>query len=412
MKTVDLKKAYRYPIVPFSMYEYFINNIPIEETISKSKDILDFCTSQKAGSNFLLEFHKNEEIHHLQKTNRFYVSTNGGKIIKRNKNTNKEIGVFAEETTTVLNDYDTRIPFDNYCVDFDFYIKEAHKYIDEIENSVGFDEVKQEKLGSIVNSSNNTENKDNSGIEIKPIKFRYSQGSYNYDTNAGVVYRGISSIKYVTVACANELYSLKDNQYNTFTDLLVDLEENTSVNKRQIEILIKLGFFDEFGYNKKLLKVFEEFNSGKNKYTKTLKDKTKESRLELLRLSEKDLPNEKISPIQQFDFERDILGTIQTIYPTLDKRYVYVLQLSEKYAPKIGIYCLRNGVQSTLKIQRKIFENNNFLPGDILYCKSFDKKNSVRYVNGQYEDIPDDYTWWLSDYKILSKEEYNKLINK
>ncbi len=410
VKNIDLKRAYRYPIIPFSIYEYFINNVPVEKTIINANNILDFCISQKAGGNFLLEFHKNNEIQYLQKTNRFYISKDGGKIIKRNKNTNKELGLFVNENTTILNDYDKEIPFDNYNIDFDFYIKEAHKYIDEIENSSEFEELKQEKLGNITSTVNNSTS-DTSKIKIKPARFRFSEGAYSYDINNNVVYRGINSIKYITNNSASELYNLRNNNYDTFIDLLVDIEENTNVNKRQIEILIKLNYFEEFGYNKRLLYIFEEFSKGKNKYTKLLKDKTKEKRLDLLKQIENNHPNEKLSPMQQFDFEQEITGAIYTTYPQLDKKYIYVLKLDEKYAPRISAYCLNSGTITTLKIQRKIFEENNFLAGDILYCKQFKKKPSVKFIAGNYEEIPNEFTWWVENFDIISNNDIEKLLN-
>ena len=54
-----------------------------------------------------------------------------------------------------------------------------------------------------------------------------------------------------------ELYSRRNNQYEDFIELLVDLVENSSANSRAIEILIKLGFFDEFGKSKLLLDIYE-----------------------------------------------------------------------------------------------------------------------------------------------------------
>ena len=63
---------------------------------------------------------------------------------------------------------------------------------------------------------------------------------------------------------------LKDNNYNTFVELLVDIAKSNEINTRQMEILIKLQFFQEFGNNKKLLKIYELFNKvyGKKQISK------------------------------------------------------------------------------------------------------------------------------------------------
>jgi len=133
MTDIDLKKAYRMPIVPKALREYFVNGIPVMETIEKSKDIMDFCISQKAGSNFIMELHETTGITTLQKTNRFYVSNSGGAIMKRDKQTGKLIGLYVGNTVRLLNDYDPDIPFEKYDVNFAFYYEEIMKIINEIE---------------------------------------------------------------------------------------------------------------------------------------------------------------------------------------------------------------------------------------------------------------------------------------
>ena len=51
---------------------------------------------------------------------------------------------------------------------------------------------------------------------------------------------------------ADEIYELRDNDYAHFMDLLKDLHEQTSIDSRQLDILINLGFFSEFGSANKL----------------------------------------------------------------------------------------------------------------------------------------------------------------
>ena len=60
---------------------------------------------------------------------------------------------------------------------------------------------------------------------------------------------------------AEYLYSLRDNQYDNFIDLLAQIEEDRQINSGQMEILIQLQYFDEFGKNKKLLEIYRYFKS-------------------------------------------------------------------------------------------------------------------------------------------------------
>ena len=53
-------------------------------------------------------------------------------------------------------------------------------------------------------------------------------------------------------------YELGKKSYDDFVDLLYDLV-NTSINSRQLDILIKIDFFSEFGEINKLLYIYEKF---------------------------------------------------------------------------------------------------------------------------------------------------------
>jgi len=134
VQEINLMKSYHMPIVAKAIYKYFIKNIPIRETLENCEDIMMFCISQKAGKKFQVELHTNSGIKLQQKTNRFYITNNGGKLYKRDKtDPNKVIGLYVNYMINILNDYDKNIPFENYNINLSFYEQEAMKIIDEIE---------------------------------------------------------------------------------------------------------------------------------------------------------------------------------------------------------------------------------------------------------------------------------------
>lgn len=85
------------------------------------------------------------------------------------------------------------------------------------------------------------------GINIVPPRFRYSQAGYLCDKNTRQIYKGIGSIKHLNDTVANELYELRNNKYEDFVDLLYDIKYKTSTDSKQRDILINIGFFEEFG---------------------------------------------------------------------------------------------------------------------------------------------------------------------
>lgn len=97
------------------------------------------------------------------------------------------------------------------------------------------------------------------GIEIKLPKFGYSQAGYFCDKETRCIYKGIGSIKYMNNQVADELYEMRNNAYEDFVDLLVDIENKTTLNSRQLDILIKIDFFEKFGDINLLLYISEKF---------------------------------------------------------------------------------------------------------------------------------------------------------
>lgn len=97
-------------------------------------------------------------------------------------------------------------------------------------------------------------------ISINPIKFGKSGADYTMDKSTNSIYRGIASVKYCNSQIADELLELSKTHYDSFIDLLYDIDNKTSVNSRQLEILTKLNFFSEFGNNKRLLKMIDIYD--------------------------------------------------------------------------------------------------------------------------------------------------------
>jgi DNA polymerase III alpha subunit len=247
------------------------------------------------------------------------------------------------------------------------------------------------------------------GIKFPPYRFGQDNRTIVAIPEKNEITSALASIKGFGSEIGNDLYDLSKKQYDTFLDFLIECEEDNKISKKFID-LINIRYFDNFGKNKKLLQFFEEFTKGKSRYSKKHSDKTKLKRLEELKQIWYNIPDENIGVVNQIIAEKEILGYITTIYPNISKRYVYVLEMDVKFAPRLQCYCLANGSQISLKVQRKIFDNNPILGGDILNINKFEKKPTVKYDNGLYIEIEGEYTWWISDFLIISPEEFNKIV--
>lgn len=98
------------------------------------------------------------------------------------------------------------------------------------------------------------------GIQITMPKWGYSRSDYYFDEDQNVIAKGLSSIKYMSKKTTDQLYHLaREKKYDGFMFLLKDLTENSILDTRQIEILIKIDFFGEFGNQRELLYLTDVF---------------------------------------------------------------------------------------------------------------------------------------------------------
>jgi len=117
------------------------------------------------------------------------------------------------------------------------------------------------------------------GIKLSNIKFGMSRAKYSYDKEQGVITKGIGSIKYLNDTVSEELYDLSQSRsYDNFVDLLIDINEKTSCNSRQLDILIKLDYFSDFGEANALTYIVTVFNT---LYDKGWKKNIKQEKLML-----------------------------------------------------------------------------------------------------------------------------------
>nr|DAO94730.1 MAG TPA: DNA polymerase III, alpha subunit [Caudoviricetes sp.] len=222
------------------------------------------------------------------------------------------------------------------------------------------------------------------GITIMPIKFRHSLDKYMPDAKNRIIYKGMESIKYLNKKVGKELYALRDKQYGSFIDLLYDLE-HTSINSRQLTILIELDFFSEFGNPDQLkaqVEIYEKYKTAKQLKKDELpmpeSDVICESVTEkmyknvdarhiidyLVRRDTTDIKT-SISSILQYEFTN--LGYLQYTNPRLATTYHYVTAIEGKYKNKnITLYKLCSGETITYKIRPATMDDNPIKPGDII----------------------------------------------
>jgi DNA polymerase III alpha subunit len=273
------------------------------------------------------------------------------------------------------------------------------------------------------------------GIKLSDIKFRHSTSKYSYNKKENTIYKGMSSIKYIGDNVGDDLYLLKDNQYETFIDLLIDIK-NTSVNSKQLEILIKLNFFSEFGkintllaqveyfdkiYGKKQFKIdkLDELNIPKNIVQKHCKKQTEKiwkdfDSVELLKDIISNVEYQKTSIIDILNYQQELYGYVSYVQPDANKRLYYVSVInSTKYLTTASLYEIYSGKTRTVKMWTSQYNRNPFELGSILYIISLEKKNKkeptgeVDPKTGKkiYREVPDKFEFWLGKFTVKNNVE-------
>lgn len=230
--------------------------------------------------------------------------------------------------------------------------------------------------------NNGTELARSKGIKINPPKFRYSQSEYACDRETNSIYKGLNSIKYLNKACADFLYSLRDNEYKSFVELIHHIKNNSNINFKQLKILASLNFFSEFGKNNKLLQLLSSYETKlKNK---NLKNTTKSKRLEELISLEESIEDKGLNAKDQIKSEIEYLGYPDTIYPNVPENIYMVTEIDDKYTPKLRMYRLKDGLCITMKCKKNDIKLNPFGEFSVIKVQEITKKNKTKKVDGEW----------------------------
>lgn len=259
---------------------------------------------------------------------------------------------------------------------------------------------------------NGTSYAEKIGIKITMPKWGYSKGEYFFNKEKNVIAKGLSSIKYMGAGIAEELYNLANSKsYERFVDVLRDIDENTSLNTRQLDILIKIDFFSDFGNQRELMKINELFNTFKKGTAKQIKKAVVDGTplepivqkyavgvtksggeaksytlldvMSILRDVEayiKGMGIEDISDIVKVRNFYDVMGYIGYVSgKDSDRRKLYVTKImpvSRKSDGKqfgYGVFTksIGSGVESRFTVFNSVYNREPIKEGDIIYCKDY-----------------------------------------
>ena len=267
---------------------------------------------------------------------------------------------------------------------------------------------KEEKITAI------TEYAKKIGVKIRDIQFGHSKAEYNLDKTTKTIYKGMESIKFMNASVSNKLYELSQTKhYANFAELLKDFPGDS----RQLDVLIKLDYFSEFGTIGELLSIVDIYNAYANRKVlskdscalpaETMRQFANETEkqwrvtdgeglLEYLCANAK--PTE-FTLSQRLYTEQEYLGYISYRNPSL-KFQGYVLDVNTKYSPKITVYDLSTGQQKVVKAYKNAFAQDPLVKGMIITYATTPKEDSRKDpVTGEWKKCGT-YSEWFTFWAI------------
>lgn len=272
------------------------------------------------------------------------------------------------------------------------------------------------------------------GYKIEEPTFRHGRSEYSFDNDKHIIYKGMSSIKYMNEKASEQLFAIGKQQYDNFFEVLHTIKNKTSVNARQLDLLIKLNFFKEFGNIKKLMKyveIFDMFKQGDISIINKEKINSDTIWKVVTRIAEIDNGIEKVNikktkangcveifkelselldcmNIKEFSFkdriawQKEFLGYINlTTGLEEDRRKLFVTSVKPIVAKKgksagkvwcrvVTTHSLGRGIDGEWWVKEAVYQKNyHFSENDIVLAG---KVRSESYQNKKQ--------WWLDSYEL------------
>lgn len=263
-------------------------------------------------------------------------------------------------------------------------------------------------------------------INITPPRFGESAAKYMPHKETNTISKGIETVKFMNATVSDELYNMSHKTYYDFLDILYDLQE-TSVNTRQLFILIKIGYFSNYGNMReltKMIELFDYFKGGKmtsikasdidkawwgdiaKKYSSNIGkngNALKTYKIRDCKAILKDcfdgIRNMKLQDLDdklKMAAQKEYLGYIDlTTNKEEDRRKLLIEKViplkkagEEPWGYAVFTKSIGTGKSARLTVRAKVYDSEPLKEMNIIYAKSVEKNRSGY--------------WYLIDYEILS----------
>ena len=244
------------------------------------------------------------------------------------------------------------------------------------------------------------------GIKEGEYKFGKENRKFVADKDNKCIYPALSSVKGLSQSLADKLYKIKDANCSTFIELLALLKD-IKVSSDQLDTLIKINYFSEFGGINELLTQVELFNKFYSRKqipkdevnnlgvsadiilmfsTQTEKLYKINNSVGLLNEIIKNTDFAKTTPLDIARYQRECLGYVSVILPRTDKDYYLVMSQEKNW---FTLYQFKTGDTLKIKSRSNTIESNPVKAGDLI--KVLEIKKEPRYYKDSNGDWQRDF---------------------
>lgn len=275
------------------------------------------------------------------------------------------------------------------------------------------------------------------GYKLGDYEFGTDNRKVNINEENKIIYPNLSSVKGFGEGVAETLYQLGNEKYSTFVDVITALLSN-SISKTIVDKLIRINYFKKYGDINTLLSIMSYYDllygikqiskekAEKNNISlavlkeyghETEKQFNKVDSIGLLNYLISQIPFKELTLKETLDNQREILGIVNIVVPTMNKRIYYVSELDvKKSIVNISLYEIYSGKTRTVKMWTSAYNRDPFSEGSILYITSLEKKNKkeptgeVNPKTGKkiYKEVPDKFEYWLGKFVVKNDVEDGK----
>ena len=142
----ELHKNKSYKIIALALNEFYVKGINPRLFIANHTNIMDFCAGMRTKGDWYLNsiYFKDNYIikEKLQKTNRYFISNDGVKLVKCNPD-GRQIQEDAGKWKATIYNKHVEKKIEDYDINYDFYVKKTYEIISEIQPEISNEDYTQ-----------------------------------------------------------------------------------------------------------------------------------------------------------------------------------------------------------------------------------------------------------------------------